>query len=256
MTKTNSSPALIALSGSLRATRTDRGLGLRRLADKLGVAAQTLLNWETGHRAPKIDDLAHLLGFLRVSPAEYQRIIRLWHQIESATLIETLGLDTTSLQQKFDELAIRTWEWAPHDVPEPLQTVEYARAVLQRDQIPPDDIDVELLLRNAGQLDRKQPRQWTVLLSEAALAPAPESQLHALNTMSDSPHLRIRLVPATDKILRTEPFTIYETHSKVFTVAFRHHDNVIFVNEQTVVHSYRSTFKALEQEAIDHVARA
>ncbi|WIX85752.1 Scr1 family TA system antitoxin-like transcriptional regulator [Amycolatopsis sp. DG1A-15b] len=248
--------ALLALSGSLRAVRTDRGLGLRKFADKLGVSAQTLSNWETGRRAPAIEEVAHLLGFLRVSPVERQRVMRLWYQLDSPTFIETLSPDTTCLQQKLDELAFRAWEWAPHTVPEPLQTAEYARAILQRDQAPPDDVDVELFLRQARQLDRKQPRQRTVLLSEAALAPAPESQLHAINTMADRPQLRIMLVPVTDRVGRIEPFTIYETHGKGFTVAFRHHDNVIFVSERSLVQSYQSTFKTLEREAIDHVDRA
>jgi hypothetical protein len=57
-------------------------------------------------------------------------------------------------------------------------------------------------------------------------------------------------------VRRIEPFTIYETDGKAFTVAFRHHDNVIFVSERKLVQSYRSTFKTLEREAIDHVDRA
>ncbi|MBE8523037.1 helix-turn-helix transcriptional regulator [Amycolatopsis sp. H6(2020)] len=253
MTKPQSLPALLAFSGSLRAVRTDRKLGLRRFADKLGVAAQTLSCWETGKRAPAIDEVAHLLGFLRVSPAEQQRVMRLWHQLDSPTFIETPRPDTASLQEKLAELAVRVWEWAPHAVPEPLQTVECARAILQRDQTPADDVDVELFLRQARQLDRRQPRRRTVLLSEAALAPAPDSQLHAINTMSDRPQLRIMLVPVTDTVRKIEPFTIYETDSKTFTVAFPHHDNVIFVSERDLVQSYRSTFKTLEREAIDHV---
>ncbi|MET8848570.1 Scr1 family TA system antitoxin-like transcriptional regulator [Amycolatopsis sp. NPDC004625] len=253
MTKPRSVPALLALSSSLRAARTGRELSLRKLADKLGVHAQTLSDWETGKRPPTIDEVAHLLGFLRLTPAERQRIMRLWHQLDSPTFIETLSPDTTSLQQKLDELAVRSWEWAPHTVPESLQTTEYSRAILRRDQTPPDDADVEFFLRQARQLDRKQPRQRTVLLSAAALAPAPESQLHAINTTSDCHQLKIMLAPMTTGTeRRIEPFTVYETAGKTFTVALRHHDNVIFVNDRSLVQRYRSTFTALEQEAIGH----
>ncbi|WP_103343812.1 Scr1 family TA system antitoxin-like transcriptional regulator [Amycolatopsis sp. CA-126428] len=256
MIRPKSLPALLALSGSLRAARTDRGLGLRKFADKLGVSAQTLSNWETGKRTPAIEEVAHLLGFLRVSLTEHQRIMQLWHQLNSPTLIETPSPDTSSLQHKFDELAAHSWEWAPHTVPEPLQTVEYARAILQRDQTPPDDVDVEVFVRRARQLDRKRPRQRTVLLSATALAPAPESQLHAIRATPVCPQLKVMLVPVTDRVRRIEPFTIYETAGKIFTVALRHHDNIIFVTERSLVHSYRSTFQALEQEAIDHADRA
>lgn len=257
MTKPRSVPALLALSGSLRAARTVRGLSLRKLADQLGVHAQTLSDWETGKRPPAIDEVAHLLGFLRLTPAERKSIMRLWHQLDSPTFIETLSPDTASLQQKLDELAVRSWEWAPHTVPESLQTTEYSRAILQRDQIPPDDADVELFLRQARQLDRKHPRQRTVLLSAAALAPTPESQLHAINTTADCHQLKIAVVPVTTgRVGRIEPFTVYETLGKTFTVALHHHDNVIFVNERSLVQNYRTTFTALEQEAIDHAATA
>ncbi|WP_103349661.1 Scr1 family TA system antitoxin-like transcriptional regulator [Amycolatopsis sp. CA-128772] len=257
MTERKSLPALLALSDSLRTARTVRGLGLRKFADKLGVSAQTLSCWETGKRAPGIGEVARLLGFLRVSPAEHQCIMRLWHQLDFPTFIEILSPDTPSLQGKFDEIAVRAWEWAPHTVPEPMQTGEYVRAILQRDQTAPNDVDVELLVRQARQLARNQPRLRTVLLSAAALASAPESQLHAINTMSVFPQLRIMHVPeSTDRARRIEPFTVYETAGKTFTVALRHHDNVIFVNERRLVQSYRSTFKALEREAIDRVDRA
>ncbi|MEV6873119.1 helix-turn-helix domain-containing protein [Amycolatopsis sp. NPDC051128] len=46
----------------LRGARTAEGLGLRRPAHKLGVSAQALSRWETGKRAPAIEDVAHVLG--------------------------------------------------------------------------------------------------------------------------------------------------------------------------------------------------
>ncbi|MFF1612235.1 Scr1 family TA system antitoxin-like transcriptional regulator [Amycolatopsis sp. NPDC058278] len=252
MTKVKSLPALLALSDSLRAARTDQGLGLRRFADALGVPAATLSSWETGKRQPEIDVVAHILGFLRVSPAEYQRIMWLWHQLDSPTFIENLIPGTASLRQKLDELAVRSWEWAPHTVPEPLQTPEYTRAILQRDATQPDDIDVEVFIRQAQQLGRKQPRRRTVLLGAAALAPAAASQLHAIGATADRLHVKIRIVPASTEGARTmEPFTIYETAGKTFTVALRHHDNVIFVSERDVVQRYRSRFRSLEREVID-----
>jgi transcriptional regulator with XRE-family HTH domain len=127
-------PALLALSASRRDARTAADFGLRRLATKLGVPAQNLSLWETGKRAPTIADLAHVLGFLRVSPEEYSRVMQLRRQLDDPISLETLDANSASHRRALEELAIRTFEWAPHAVPEPLQThfVESIHHVLRR----------------------------------------------------------------------------------------------------------------------------
>ncbi len=59
----------------------------------------------------------------------------------------------------------------------------------------------------------------------------------------------IKIVPPG--VTRTiDPFTIYEGQGSAFTVALRHHDNVIFISESDAVQNYRSTFKALERGSV------
>ncbi|MDQ7805570.1 Scr1 family TA system antitoxin-like transcriptional regulator [Amycolatopsis sp. A133] len=242
-------PALLALSASLRTARTAEGLGLRQLAHKLGISAQVLSLWETGKRAPAIEDVAHVLGFLRVSPVEYGRVMRLRQQLEDPISIETLDAGSTSQRRALEALAVRTFDWAPHVVPEPLQTPEYIRAIAQEHAAGPDDLDQAVFEHQVRQLDQDWTGHHTVLVGTAALAPAIDPQLQALRAAANLPGLVVKIVPPS-VAKGIDPFTIYEGQSGAFTVALRHQDNVIFINEPDAVRSYRSTFKALERGSV------
>jgi transcriptional regulator with XRE-family HTH domain len=242
-------PSLLALSTSLRSARTAEGLGLRRLAHKLGVPAQVLSLWETGKRAPAIEDVAHVLGFLRVTPEEYDRIMRLRRQLENPISIEILDAGSTSLRRALEELAVRTFEWAPHVVPEQLQTPHYIQAIAQGHAVGPDDLDQAVFEHQVRQLDQGWTGHRTVLVGAAALAPAIDPQLQALRAAADLPGLVVKIVPPS-VAKAIDPFTIYEGQGKVFTVALQHQDNVIFVSEPDAVQGYRSTFKALERGSV------
>ncbi|RSM36035.1 XRE family transcriptional regulator [Amycolatopsis balhimycina DSM 5908] len=242
-------PALLALSASLRTARIAEGLGLRQLAHKLGISAQALSLWETGKRAPAIEDVAHVLGFLRVSPVEYGRVMRLRRQLDDPVSIETLDAGSTSQRRTLEALAVRTFEWAPHVVPEPLQTSEYIRAIAQDHAAKPDDLDQAAFEHQVRQLDHGWTGHRTVLVGAAALAPATEPQLQALRAAANLPGLVVKIVPPS-VAKAIDPFTIYEGQASAFTVALRHQENVIFINEPDAVQSYRSTFKALERGSV------
>ena len=244
-------PALLALSVSLRAARTARGLGLRRLADKLGIPAQYLSLWENGKRPPSTDEIAHLLGFLQVGPAEYNRIMRLHRQLDNPSVIVTVEPDADSLQRTFEQFAIRTLEWAPRVIPEPLQAPEYIRAILQGRATRPDDIDQEIFTRQVRKLDRDRNHRHTVLLCAAALHP--EFGLPPNGISADLPHVDIRIVPAKACVTGTiEPFMIFEFEDKASTVVLRHQHNAIFLTEHDTVSRYRSTFRSLEKQAAEY----
>jgi len=252
MTKTNYClTALLVLSASLRAARTAEGLGLRHLARKLGVSAQLLSLWETGKRSPAVEDTAHLLGYLRVNPREYHRIMQLRYQIDNPIAVETLSTGSTGQLHAIQEISIRTFEWAPQVVPEPLQTPEYIKAIWQGPASSPDDLDLAVFAHQIRQLERTRPSHETFLLGVEALAPAAVPQLQALRSTANEPTLKVRIVrpsrPAAETI---EPFTIYEVAKDVFTVALRHQDNIFLVSETDTVQRYRSTFKALERNSI------
>ncbi|WP_410597069.1 Scr1 family TA system antitoxin-like transcriptional regulator [Amycolatopsis sp. lyj-23] len=241
-------PALLALSASLRKARTAEGLGLRQLAHKLGVSAQALSLWETGKRAPAIEDVAHVLGFLQVDSAEYNRVMRLRRQLEDPISIEALDASPTSQRRTLEELAVRIFEWAPHVVPEPLQTPEYIQAMAREHVVAPDDLDQAVFEHQVRQLGQGWTAQRTVLLGAAALKPATGPQLQALRAASNGPGLVVKIV-ASSAAKTTDSFTIYEGTGKTFTVALQHQDNLIFISEPDTVQGYRSTFEALERKS-------
>ncbi|MGW5715145.1 Scr1 family TA system antitoxin-like transcriptional regulator [Amycolatopsis sp. NPDC003865] len=228
-------PARLALSTSLRDARTAADFGLRRLAAKLGISAQNLSLWETGKTAPAIADLAHVLGFLRVSPEEYSRVMQLRRQLDDPISLETLDARSASRRRALEELAVHTFEWAPHVVPEPLQA--------------PDDIDLAVFSHEVRRLELGRNGHRTVLLGAATLGPANGPQLQALRAVADLPGMEVRILPlGVEKII--EPFTIYDGGGGVFTVALRHHDNLIFVRDPDTVQRYRATFDALVRESL------
>nr|WP_158104137.1 Scr1 family TA system antitoxin-like transcriptional regulator [Amycolatopsis pretoriensis] len=254
MTKAISNlPALLALSASLRAARTRRGMGLRRLADKLGVQAQMLSLWETGKRPPALEEVAHILGFLQVDATEYDRVMQLRYRLDSPNLFEISGADSFALQRIFEDIAVRVLEWAPHIIPELLQTPDYTRAILHGRAVLPDDLDQELFARQVRQLDRRPTCPQTILLGEPAVQADFGSQLNG--AAASHRHLNLKIVPASAcEAGVIEPFRIYETAGKVFTVALLHFHNTVFVTEPDAVERYRSTFRKLELDAFEYQA--
>jgi transcriptional regulator with XRE-family HTH domain len=52
---------------NLYVLRKSRNLTLQKLADKLGVTAQTISNWENGFNEPNIDKLIEIANYFNVS---------------------------------------------------------------------------------------------------------------------------------------------------------------------------------------------
>ncbi|HEY3465967.1 MAG TPA: helix-turn-helix transcriptional regulator, partial [Amycolatopsis sp.] len=77
MKPNSASPGARALAASLREVREARGKGLRELARMVGILPQLLSAWEKGQRVPRPEDIARLLGAMRVDDATYDRLMRL-----------------------------------------------------------------------------------------------------------------------------------------------------------------------------------
>ncbi|EOD68648.1 helix-turn-helix domain-containing protein [Amycolatopsis vancoresmycina] len=117
MTKPPLRPALLLLGSGLRDLRTTRGLGLRALARKLGLAAADLSAWELGTRRPPAEAAAYILGYLQAKPVEYRHLMQLHRQSDQAAYVEDLGPEAGDLPPLSEKYAVRGWEWAPHAVP-------------------------------------------------------------------------------------------------------------------------------------------
>jgi len=238
-------PALLVLGTALRELRTTQGMGLRVLARRLGISAADLSAWELGMRRPPAEAAALILGYLRAKPAEYRQLMQLHGQSDRSSYVEDLGPNVTDLQHVYEKQAVRVSEWAPHILPEVLQTAEYRQAILSDGEVELDDIDQEIFERQVGELDRPQGYRHVVLVSEAAWP-----------TSSCLPHtdkVTIRVVPTNACTSEaSHGFTIYELVSSTFTVVLRHEHAVIYLGETGTVERYRATFARLQRKALDH----
>lgn len=59
-----------SLSRHLRMAREARGMSVSELADRLGVSAMSVYNWESGRSRPRVRNLSALCKTLRLRVAE------------------------------------------------------------------------------------------------------------------------------------------------------------------------------------------
>ncbi|VVJ21501.1 Uncharacterised protein [Amycolatopsis camponoti] len=255
-----SHPGLYVLGSALRQNRSDQGMSLRELARTTGIGPSTLSSWEQGERRIPEVPLGWILGVLKVAPAESRLLIRLHTESDRMSHVESLDSEVTSLQRAYDRYTLRTFEWAPRIVPESLQTFDYAHAVLGPHTATPDDVDQEVLTRQARQLDRDPQHRHILLLGASALTlenvPPDVLRTQLDEITNPDPRWRVdtRVVPAEARAASTiEPFAIYETAEKAFTIVVKHEHATIYLSDPAMVKHYWSTFNALQREAVAYL---
>jgi transcriptional regulator with XRE-family HTH domain len=190
----------------LRKARKARGYGLRELARAIGVHPADLSNWELGSRVPKLEEVALLLGQLRVGVDERNRLLGLAaHAREPNWLESTVAPDVTT-HAEFERAADAVITWQPTLMPGLLQTEDYIRALVGIPQRTRDEIEHLTAVKLARQerLRGRHPLDYTVLLGEIALrcgfgGPAVMAeQLHRLLAAMNRENIDLRILPATD----------------------------------------------------------
>ncbi|MEV6831228.1 helix-turn-helix transcriptional regulator [Amycolatopsis sp. NPDC051102] len=255
MTASPRPPALLAASIGLREARMSRRISLRKLATKLGFHPQNLSQWETGGRAPTETDAAWMLGFLRVSREEYQRIMELVRHCNDSNFVEPVDPAAEPLLWTYERRS-RILQWAPRILPDLLQTSTYTRATLSGES----DIDIEVFQRRVRQdvLSGEHDNQHLFLLGEAALVggpaspPAPQDQLHHLRSLASRNTVAIRIVPAdAGPCGLIDPFSVFEDEERRPTVALRHHHSNLYITSPPLAGRYRETIDQLRGVALD-----
>ena len=198
-------PRSRALGFGLRKARKARGYGLRELARATGVHAAELSNWELGLRVPKIEEVALLLGQLRVLGEERDRLFELARTAREPNWAEKEMPDApailTSLAE-YERTAAAIFSWQPMLVHGLLQTPDYARAILARGGTPPQLIEQRLRVRMIRQAALREYRapECSILLGEAALRQpvgGTETLVEQLRHLLDVPRrIEVRVVPS------------------------------------------------------------
>ncbi len=198
-------PRSRALGFGLRKTRQERGFGLRQLARATGVHPAELSNWELGLRVPKVEEVALLLGQLRVDVAERERLFELAEHAREPNWLEKEMPDAPAILTtlaEYERTAVSIFSWQPMVVHGLLQTPDYARAILARGGTPAQLIDQRLrvrMIRQAALREHRAP-QCSIVLGEVALRQqvgGKETLLEQLRHLLDLPRrIEVRVVPS------------------------------------------------------------
>jgi transcriptional regulator with XRE-family HTH domain len=196
------------VSTELRAWRVRRTLSCKEVATALGWSESKVSRMETGERGLYVDDVAAVLGYLRV-PAEIRHDLlelvrngdeRNWHEIGGAPISKLLR---DLIRFESEATAIHNFE--PLLVPGLVQTAEYTRTLMRRAglTLPDKDIESMVALRMSRQrvLDRADPPRLNLIIEEMALRrtmgdPAMlAGQLQHLLAASARRHIAIKVLP-------------------------------------------------------------
>ena len=249
-------PATIAVSSSLREARKRRGIGLRRLADKIGVYPATLSAWELGTKVAPETAVAWILGFLQVGRAEYDRVMALAPHAGDANLVDQSDPQLGHLLWTYEQLSSRIVEWAPSRIPELLQTQAYAERVLDEAALRDDRRDMELLNRRVRQQSfNVGDRRYVFLIGDQALhdmGDLHEQQIEDLLATAQLNHVNVRIVPSTETGLSSvDAFTLFEDRSDPIAVVLRHQYCNTYLTDRKLLSRYHDTAKTLLRRSFD-----
>ncbi|WP_410674120.1 Scr1 family TA system antitoxin-like transcriptional regulator [Amycolatopsis sp. cmx-4-68] len=252
-------PATVAVSSSLRDARKRRGIGLRRLAEKIGVHPATLSAWELGIKVAPETAVAWILGYLRVEWAEYDRVMVLAPHAGAANLVDQSDPQLGHLLWTYEQLSSRVVEWAPSCVPELLQTRAYAERVLDKAVMQNDRRDMELLSRRVRQQALTDGnRRYVFLIADQALHDIDDlhnEQIEHLRATAQQKHVTVRIVPSTETALKSiGAFTLFEDRSDPIAVVLRHHHCNTYLTDRKMLSRYHDTSRALLRRAFDEPA--
>jgi transcriptional regulator with XRE-family HTH domain len=184
-----------------------RKLGVRQLARLAELSPQVISHWESGMRVPRIEQVALLLGALRVEPGERERLLGLARNAREPNWLERAmpGVSPAlATYVEYERTATRMFDWEPFVVPGLLQTPGYARAILESHRLPARLIEQQLAVRLRRQevLTGRYPLECTVFLGEGVLhqrfgePPVMAEQFRFLVRAAQPRTITIRVVPA------------------------------------------------------------
>ncbi|GLY38410.1 transcriptional regulator [Amycolatopsis sp. NBRC 101858] len=254
-------PATVAVSSSLRDARKRRGIGLRRLAEKIGVHPATLSAWELGIKVAPATAVAWILGYLRVESAEYDRVMALASHAGDVNLVDQSDPQLGHLLWTYEQLSSRVVEWAPSCIPELLQIRAYAERILDKAVVQDDRRDIDLLGRQVRRqaLDGGD-RRYVFLIADQALHGMDDlhnEQIEHIRAAAQLKHVTVRTVPSTETALTSiGAFTLFEDRSDPFAVVLRHHHCNTYLTDRTTLSRYNDTARTLLRRASGEFATA
>lgn len=251
------------MSASLREVREARKFGLRELARALEVDPRLLSQWELGVRVPPIEEVARILGYLRVDRVVTSRILALVGHVKDPNWLDSNPSDLpaalTAVMQCERSASLIT-NWAPLIIPGLLQTPDYARALLAASGLKVEEVDARLLARLKRQriLSGYDPVRLKAIISELAIrevvgnADIMSDQVDHLLRLAVTSNISVRIVPADVGYHpgKAGVFTLYDFPADPSIVYIEHHHASAFINELEATDSYQKLVKLLWGKAL------
>lgn len=193
--------------------RRQRGFSQEMLAERLGVAANTVAGWERGRSDPLARHRRPLAELLEVSTEELTIILDGGHD-DDEPVAPWLGLFTA-----VEQTAVEIWSFEATVVPGLLQTRAYAEAVESsmpnRSLRDIDRLVEERLARQHVITRERQPMLFRVVIDESVLQRQLGSeevmaeQLAHLRAMDARLNVEVRLAPSDVNLLIFAPATFH-----------------------------------------------
>jgi len=186
----------------MKRARQARNLKVRELGRLIDVPPQNISSWESGKRVPKIDELATILGALRVEPAERARLLNLARYANDPNWLEQHAPAIATFVE-YEQTASAMVQWAPGLVPGLLQTPAYIRALFATTSRQKPDVEKQVMIRMARRevLGPRHALPYRALLSEAVLRQnigdrqVMAEQLRHVLTVSRARNVSVQVLP-------------------------------------------------------------
>ncbi|MHA6802920.1 helix-turn-helix domain-containing protein [Salinifilum ghardaiensis] len=251
-------PKARLLGAELRDLRKQAGLNGRQLAEELGITQTTVSRYERGARTAPVDYVARVLGLFGITGQRYDELIEFAHSASEPNLITRSGIHRHLLEiSEFDRDASDIVHVAPLVVPGPLQTRDYAAAVMA--SLTPDERDVRIELRMARREALSEPRRITAYVTEHVLRDAlggrevMAEQVRHLIEVASRPNIDLRVIP--DGLQRWTlahdgAFVLYKFPKAAPIVHLEHYRGPAFLYDRDDVASYERAVDTLPEVAM------
>jgi transcriptional regulator with XRE-family HTH domain len=213
------------VSAELRSWRVTRGVSCKEVARALGWSESKVSRMETGERGLYEDDVAAVLGYLRVPPETRQELMNLVRAGNERNWHEISGMPDSKLLRdltRFEADATAIYNFEPLLLPGLVQTAEYARNLIRKDSSNRTEQEIENMvavrMNRQRVLDRADPPHLGLIIEEMALRRTMDDpammagQLQHLLAASARRHICIQVLPfdAETAIAMLGPLIILE----------------------------------------------
>lgn len=251
-----------ALGAELRWLWEQAGFNGSRLARALGWSPGRVSRLQSGKRFADEVQVANVLGFCGVGEtAEFHELIALCREVRNRTWLRShRGLVPDPLRTLLAEerAASAITEYAPHRVPDLLQTQGYARALLVRAGLGDEaevDVRVQALRQHRDVFNRLAPLRFVFYVSEQVLrtpvadARVMNDQLLHLASRAALPHCSIRVLPAPHGLggPLSEPFRLLKYPEFAPVVYVSYLTASLFLEEPDDIAAYAAVLDRLDQ---------